>query len=231
VNVPTTSADHSPVAVLFDIDGTLVDSNYAHVSAWMQAFVAAGHPVDAWRIHRVIGMDSSMLLAELLGDDADRFGDEVKERHQEYYADAAPLLHVLNGARELLRDLAERGARVVLATSAPQDELARLRDLLDVEEVISAVTSSEDVETAKPRPDVLRVALDKGGVTAERSVMVGDAVWDAEASKQAGIAFVGVLTGGISAAELEDAGADEVWTSVADLHAHLDDSVLGRLLR
>jgi len=127
VNVPTTSADHSPVAVLFDIDGTLVDSNYAHVSAWMQAFVAAGHPVDAWRIHRVIGMDSSMLLAELLGDDADRFGDEVKERHQEYYADAAPLLHVLNGARELLRDLAERGARVVLATSAPQDELARLQ--------------------------------------------------------------------------------------------------------
>ena len=83
MNVPTTSADHSPVAVLFDIDGTLVDSNYAHACAWMRAFVAAGHSVDAWRIHRVIGMDSSMLLAELLGDDADRFGDEVKERHQE----------------------------------------------------------------------------------------------------------------------------------------------------
>lgn len=224
------SPDTRPCAALFDIDGTLVDSNYAHVAAWTRAFTDVDHPIDAWRIHRAIGMDSSMLLRELLGDDADALGDRVKDLHQTYYAEAAGQLHVFDGARELLRMLHDRGVRVVLATSAPEDELARLRDLLQVEDLIHAITSSEDVETAKPDPQVLDIALDKAGVDAGRAVMIGDAVWDARSSVKAGIAFVGVLTGGISADELRDAGAGEVWTDVAELGRHLEDSVVDRLL-
>ncbi|WP_460510845.1 HAD family hydrolase [Frigoribacterium salinisoli] len=218
-------------AVFFDIDGTLVDSNYAHVDAWVKAFRDVGHPVQAWRIHRSIGKDASLLVEGLLGEDlAAQLTDRVKEAHTAHYADhlgEGTDLHVFEGATELLAELSRRGHQVVLATSAPEEELAFLRELLDVEDALWAVTSSEDVQTAKPDPGVVEVALQQAGVAPDRAVMVGDATWDVEAAARAGVASVGVLTGGFSRDELSQAGASSVYDDVAALLADLDGGPLG----
>jgi len=219
----------NPGAVLFDIDGTLVDSNYLHVTAWIRAFAGAGHPVDSWRIHRAIGMDGSKLVGELLGEDAAELGDQVKELHSEHYQKASDLLRPFASARDLLADLVGRDLHVVLATSAPPEELKLLRAALDVDDLTSFVTSSDDVDVAKPEPDLLQVALDEVGVAPHRAAMVGDAEWDMRAAVEAGVAAIGVLTGGLSRSELHDAGASEVYADVADLRANLDRSTLARL--
>ncbi|MBD8610205.1 HAD family hydrolase [Frigoribacterium sp. CFBP 13729] len=227
----TDASDARTTAVLFDIDGTLVDSNYAHVDAWSKAFADIGHPVDSWRIHEAIGEDSTLLLSGLLGDEvAEARGDEAEERHSAHYLPHGDTdLHVFARATELLDELTRRGHRVVLATSAPEEELAVLRDLLDVEGALWAVTSSEDAETAKPDPGIVQGALEKAGVDAAQAVMVGDAVWDVEAAGRAGVTCVGVRSGGTSAASLTEAGAVEVWDDVAALLAGLDGSVVGQL--
>ncbi|MBZ4486851.1 HAD family hydrolase [Microbacterium sp. cx-55] len=216
-------------AVLFDIDGTLVDSNYLHIEAWHHAFAAVGHPVDAWRIHRSIGMDSGMLLDALLGDAAESVGDAAKQKHAEFYENLADRLRPIEGARALLSALADRGHGVVLATSAPESELETLLEVLDVGPDVDAVTSSEDVGTAKPDPDIIEVALKKACVPADRGILVGDAVWDVKAALRAGVQTIGVRSGGYSAAELRDAGAIAVYDDVADLLAHLDVSPIANL--
>ncbi|KTR42732.1 HAD family hydrolase [Curtobacterium oceanosedimentum] len=207
--------DAPSTAVLFDIDGTLVDSNYAHVDAWWRAFRAAGESVDAWRIHRAIGMDSGRLLEELLPDASDEVRDEAKQFHTAFYSEHMPQLRLLPGARELLEAVSDAGHAVVLATSAPESELSVLRELLDASAWVTAETSSEDVEEAKPAPGIIQVALDKVGVAADRAVMVGDAMWDVESSGEAGLPCVGVMTGGIGGDELRGAGAAAVYDDAA----------------
>jgi HAD superfamily hydrolase (TIGR01509 family) len=218
-----------PGAVLLDIDGTLVDSNFLHVHAWVQAFDEAGHPVDAWRVHRRIGMGSGRLISELLGDDADRLTARVKDGHTERYAALTGLLRRFDGARELVRALAGRGAAVVLSTSAAPEEVERLRAVLDVDDVVE-ITGAEDVEEAKPEPDLVQAALDRAGVPAGRAVFVGDSVWDVEAAARAGVPCVGLLSGGTSEAELRDAGAVAVYADAAALLAGLDASPLAAVL-
>lgn len=215
-----------PGAVLFDIDGTLVDSNYVHVNAWLQAFHAVGHPMDAWRVHRGQGMGSSHLVATLLGEAADQVGEQAKQYHSERYQRSSELLRAFDGARELVTAVAQRGARVVLATSAAPEELAVLRSILDIEDAVAEITAAEDVEAAKPEPDVVHVALQRAGVSPERAVFVGDTVWDVQACAKAGVACVGVLTGGISAGELTDAGAVAVYEDCRALLRELDASPL-----
>ncbi|MEA9986756.1 MULTISPECIES: HAD family hydrolase [Subtercola] len=219
----------SPGAVLFDIDGTLVDSNYLHVFAWSRALLSLGHPVDDWRVHAAIGMDSSKLLEALLGDDSDELGSRAKDAHTEQYSKFTDELRPFEGARELLAAVSARGVRVVLATSAPEDELENLRAVLDSDDALYAVTSSEDVETAKPEPDLITVALEKAGVAAGQAVMVGDTVWDIEAATRAGVRCVAVLSGGVGRAALLDAGAVAVYDDAAALLAGLDESPLGAL--
>ena len=217
-----------PGAVLLDADGTLVDSNYLHVDAWSRAFAEVGHPVDAWRIHRCIGMGSELLVPELLGDDAAQdVGERARELHSDFYGRTTERLRRLDGVAELVRALHERGQRVVVSTSASPDELEHLRKVLDLD--VDGVTAAEDVEDAKPAPDLVRAALGTAGVTADRAVFVGDSVWDVEACGRAGVPCIGVLTGGISAGELTDAGAVAVYRSVAELGERLDDSPLARL--
>lgn len=217
----------SPVrAVLFDIDGTLVDSNYLHIDAWTDAFAAVGRPIAAWRIHRRIGMDGSLLLDDLLGADAAELGERAKALHDHRYAGMAERLRPFDGARELLTTLDRRGIRVVLATSAPQEELDRLLPVLDAPHAIDVITSAEDAETAKPSPDVLRIALERAEVDAADAVFVGDAVWDMAAARRAGVRALGVRTGGYGEDELLDAGAAEVFDDVAAIGRDLD-----RLLR
>jgi HAD superfamily hydrolase (TIGR01509 family) len=215
-------------AVLFDIDGTLADTNYLHVDAWLRACADVGHPVDAWRVHRAIGMDSSKLLEILFDDQAELLGDAAKERHRIHYAADRARMRRFAGALELLQELAGRGLQVVLATSAPQEEFDMLMEVLEPGDAVSEVTTGEDVEDAKPAPDIVQVALQRAGVAPEDAVMVGDAAWDAQSCVKAGVRCIGVLSGGYGAAELRDAGAVEVYDDVAGLLADLEGSAIYR---
>lgn len=217
-------------AVLLDIDGTLVDSNYLHIHAWQRAFAEAGIDVEAWRIHRSIGMDGSTLVKTFSNDAPEQTQTLLSELHSRYYQEAASLLRPLPGARELLRRIADIGLQVVFATSAPEDELALLKKVLDCDELVAAITSAEDVDTAKPKPDIVEIALERAGVFAERSVFVGDAIWDAEACVRADVTCIGVLSGGSARAELENAGAHQVFENAEDLLRHLDDTPIARLV-
>jgi HAD superfamily hydrolase (TIGR01509 family) len=227
--VTETDSTRPPGAVLFDIDGTLVDSSYVHVSAWMQALRAVGHPVDAWRIHRGQGMGSSELLATLLGEAAEQVGAQAKQHHSERYQQASDQLRVFDGARDLVAAVAQRGARVVLATSAAPDELELLRSILDIDDAVAEITAAEDVQAAKPEPDLIHVALQRAGVTADRAVYVGDTVWDVQACGKAGVVCVGMRSGGISASELTEAGAVAVYDDCRALLRELDTSPLAAL--
>ncbi|MEO3759366.1 HAD family hydrolase [Mycobacterium sp. B14F4] len=216
-------------AVLFDIDGTLVDSNYLHVHAWYRAFDEVGHPVEAWRIHRSIGMDGTTLVTTLADDADDDARSRAEDLHSRYYQELAPMLKRLPGARELLEAVHKLEVAVVLATSAPEDELAILRNVLDCDHLIAAVTSSEDVDTAKPQPDIVNVALERAKVSAQHAVFVGDTVWDVEACERAGVDSIAVLSGGVSQGELEKAGAQGVFEHPLDLCQHLDDTPIAAL--
>lgn len=216
-------------AVLFDVDGTLVDSNYLHIHAWQRAFAEVGIDVETWRIHRSIGMDGSALVRSLSGDAPDDTQMQLKDLHSRYYREAAPLLRPVPGARALLRRVADLGLKVVLATSAPEDELALLREVLDSDDLVAEATSASDVDTAKPKPDIVDVALERAEVTAERAVFVGDAIWDAEACTRAKVTCIGVLSGGVSGAELANAGAEQVFENAEDLLTQIGKTKIAAL--
>lgn len=220
----------SPAAVLFDVDGTLMDTVYLHTLAWWEALRQQGRHVPMARIHRSIGMGSDHLMDALLGEDRDRGGDDaLKAAHDTLYAADWPRLTPLPGAAELVRACARRGLRVVLASSASGEEAKVMIDTLGVDDALYAVTTADDVDSSKPAPDLVHQALDRGGVPAERAVFVGDAVWDAKAARAADVPCLGVLTGGVSRAELTDAGAKDVYDSPADLLDRLDRSAIGAL--
>jgi len=214
-------------AALFDVDGTLVDSNYLHVYAWHRAFVAEKLAVDGWRIHRSIGMDGTKLVESLSGGAGDV--DRLKKLHDDYYGETAHLLQPLPGARELLRRVAGLGIDVVLATSAREEEVAILRKVLDCEDVLTAVTDSGDVDEAKPEPRIVEVALERAGVGAARAVFVGDAVWDVQAAARAGVSCIALRSGGVADCELSGAGARAVYDGPRDLLDHLDESLIAGL--
>lgn len=216
----------TPRAVLFDIDGTLVDSNFLHVEAWSHAFHDLGLIVPAWRIQRAIGADSAELLDQLIGDVPDEVREKAKAINAEHYKALLSRLEVLPGSRELVAELAARGLRVVLATSASKDELEPLLEELDIDAHTFAVTSAEDVEKAKPEPEIIAVALERGKASASEAVMIGDSTWDIAAAGRAGVAAIGVLSGGTGRDDLLRAGAVAVYDDVADLHAHLDDEAV-----
>jgi HAD superfamily hydrolase (TIGR01509 family) len=218
-------------AVLFDVDGTLVDSNYLHVHAWYRAFNDVGLDVEAWRIHRSIGLDGSMLVASLAEGADDDTRSRLKDLHSRYYQETVPLLRPLPGARELLEAVDELGLQIVLATSAPEDELSIVREVLASDDLVSAATSSNDVDTAKPQPDIVQVALDRAGVDTDHAVFVGDTVWDVEACERAGVPTIAVLSGGVSRGELETAGAQAVFENPRDVCDHLDSTAIGTLAK
>ena len=220
-----------PAAVLFDVDGTLVDSNYLHVHAWYRAFREAGVDVEAWRIHRSIGMDGSTLVKSLSEDADDDTRDRSKDLHSRYYKETTSLLRPLPGARELIKRVDSLGLQVVLATSAPEDELAILREVLACDDLVSAVTSSKDVDTAKPQPDIVDVAMKRAGVNSEHAVFIGDTVWDVEACNRAGVPTLAVLSGGVSRGELENAGAQAVFENTRELCERIDDTLIAKLAK
>ena len=214
-------------AVLFDVDGTLVDTNYLHAVTWWEAFRQYGHYVAMVRIHRAIGMGSDKLLDHLLPGDRDRaVDDEMRLAHTVLYAPYWPRLRAFDGAADLLRACAKRGLRVVLASSANDREMRALRHALDADDVVTAVTSSADARESKPAPDIVQVALERAGVAPDAAVFVGDSVWDIEACRKAGLACIAFLTGGTGREELREAGAVEIYEGPAELLESLQDSLI-----
>ena len=209
-------------AALLDVDGTLVDSNYQHALAWYRAFRRSGIVLPLWRIHRHVGMGGDQLVPALAGKEVDETrGDEIRELRGAAYAELIDEVEPLEGSRELIADLKERGLTVVLASSSPQDELDRYLELLDARELADCWTTDDDVEATKPEPDLVRAALEKAGT--DDAVMVGDTPWDVEAARKAGVDTVCVITGGFSEQELRDAGAAAVFESVEELRRNLEE--------
>ncbi len=219
-------ASNSPTrGVLFDIDGTLVDTNYPHVLAWWHAFRTAGYVVAMSDIHRKVGMGADQLVSALI----DKDDEQVATGHRHFYAPHLEQLQPFAGAAELLRATAGLGLTVILASSAEQEEVDALTAALGADDVITVVTSSADAEASKPSPDILETALSKAGLRAADCLVVGDTVWDVAAASTAGMPCIGVLSGGISAAELAGAGAVEVYRDAADLLEKLAESRIGQL--
>jgi HAD superfamily hydrolase (TIGR01509 family) len=214
------------VAVL-DIDGTLVDTNYHHAIAWYRAFRQSGIVLPIWRIHRHIGMGGDQLVGALTDEKTDRErGDEIRSAEKTLYFELIDEVQPMEGSRELIEDLKRRGHTVVLASSAKDDEVERYLDLLDARKLADSWTTSADVKETKPQPDLVNAALERSGGDREEAVMVGDTPWDVRAASNAGVKTLTVRTGGFGDDELREAGAIEVYESVAELRDKLDQTPL-----
>jgi HAD superfamily hydrolase (TIGR01549 family) len=223
----TPSSPDTGLAALLDLDGTLVDTNYHHAIAWFRAFLDHGIVLPVWRLHRHIGMGGDQLVAAVAGEDVDReLGDEVRGDHDRHFRRLIGEVELMHDARRLVQVLHARGAAVVLASSANEQDLEHFRAMLDVDDLLAGATSSADVAASKPAPDLICAALEKVP-QARRSVMVGDSTWDCESARRAGIQSVALLTGGFSEQELRDAGAAAVFESITDLLEHLELTPLG----
>ncbi|MEA2457380.1 MAG: hypothetical protein QOC95_352 [Thermoleophilaceae bacterium] len=214
-----------PPAAILDIDGTLVDTNYHPAIAWFRAFRQHGIVLPIWKIHTHIGMGGDQLVESLTDKETeDEKGDDIRAAEKALYLAFIQETEPMEDARELIADLKDRGHTVVLASSAKEDEVDHYLDLLDARDLADSWTTSADVESTKPEPDLVKAAMEKAGD--DGAVMVGDTPWDIEAAKGAGIETIAVITGGFSRAELEEAGAAVVFESVAELRERIDDTPL-----
>jgi len=207
-------------AVLLDVDGTLIDSNYQHALAWFRALREHGKIIPLVELHRHIGMGGDQLVESVAGADFEReHGDAARTSEKLRFEELSPDVAALEHATELIDALRERGCDIVLATSGKEEDTERYRSLLGADDV--KYTSSSDVEATKPAPDLVQVALER--VDGDRpALLIGDSTWDCEAAGRAGIATVGLLTGGFSEQELTEAGAAKVYSRLGDLLADLD---------
>lgn len=202
-----THSSESRGALLFDIDGTLVDSTYHHAIAWHRGFVRVGNPVPLWRIHRSVGMGGDKLVAAVAGEDVEReHGDDIRDAWHEEFGKLEAEVLPLPGAVELVRRVAEEGYQAALASSGDPEFSRDFLKLLGVENDIALLTTSEDADDSKPQPDLLDVTLEKLGRPG-RAVMLGDTPYDVESAERAGMRCVCVRSGGYSEAELTQAGA------------------------
>ena len=213
-----------PRAVVLDVDGTLVDSVYQHTFAWSRAFHQAGHPAEAWRIHRRIGMGGDKLVSAVAGEAVEESsGDRIRELWEQEYDAIIGDVGLLDDSRELLTALGDRDLRLALASSSIPKHAEYAFTLLDAEQLADLTTTSEDAEESKPDEELVAVALKRLGTS--NAVMIGDAVWDVEAASRAGIPTIGLCCGGYGRQELLDAGAVEVYDNPSDLLAHLDQGL------
>ena len=207
--------------VIFDVDGTLVDSNYQHTLAWYRALRRSNITVPIWRIHRTIGMGGDKLITELAGADAEKaHGDDVRAAWDEEFEVLIDEIRPLPGTHELLMEVKHRGFRIVLASSGKAAHVERSLELIGARGLADAWTTSDDVSDSKPAPELVDTALQK--VSRSSGIMVGDATWDVIEAAKLDVPTVALLTGGSSRAELRDAGAIAVFDSPQDLLDHLD---------
>ena len=216
-----------PLAIL-DIDGTLVDTNYHHALGCYRVFRQQGVIQSLWRIHQRMGMGGDQLVADLAGDDVEHeLGDDIRGAEGPLCKELMPEVSSISGARELIVEVNDRGHEVILASSAKPHEVDHYLDLLDARELANAWTSSADVETTKPAPDLAKVALQKSSGRGT-AVLVGDSTWDCQAAERAGAESVGVLTGGFSQEELYEAGAAVVFQSLEELVRRIEETPLAK---
>jgi HAD superfamily hydrolase (TIGR01509 family) len=216
----------STPALVFDLDGTLVDSVYQHVLAWHEALHVSGMELSVWRIHRRIGMSGGLFARALLRETGRELDDALRERLQELHAKAyrrrIDQVRPLPGALELLRRLTELDCPWAIATSGRIESAAPTLALLEVPKDVPIVTRDQ-VAHAKPNPDLFIEAARRLGVDAMDAVVIGDSVWDLLAARRACMLGVGLLSGGYGPDELERAGAYRVYEDPAELMRHLDE--------
>jgi HAD superfamily hydrolase (TIGR01509 family) len=214
-------------AILFDVDGTLVDTNYLHTVAWWRAFQDIGEDVPMSKIHPLIGMGSDQLVERLIG----RESEEASDAHSRHYEPFKDEIKAFPKAGDLLNETDRRGGRVILATSSGEKDIPVLCEAIGADDdAVDYIVSKGDVEHSKPAPDIFEAALDKLELDPERTLVVGDTVWDIDAAGKLDLKVVCVLTGGHPREELEKRGALAVFENVADLFANLDSSPVGKLL-
>jgi HAD superfamily hydrolase (TIGR01509 family) len=213
-------------AFLFDLDGTLVDSVYQHVLAWREALEQAGIELAVWRIHRRIGMSGGLLANNLLRETGHRItareAAELQRVHAEAYARQVPQVRSLPGAQELLAYLSKIAVPWAIATSGRLESAGPALKILGVGSEATVVTRDQ-VQHAKPDPDLFLAAAERLGVEIGDSFVVGDSVWDLLAARRARALGIGLLSGGYGREELERAGAYRVYQDPADLLKHLDE--------
>lgn len=216
-------------AVLFDIDGTLVDSNDMHVTAWQEAFASIGTEFDAETIHSQIGKGTDMLVPSLLPDADEALQEKLGQAHADAFKGKfLQQVQPFPGARDLLARTHAAGQTVVLASSASAQELDHYITLLDAKALVSETTSADDVESTKPAPDIFATALKKiAPLTPDQVLVVGDTPYDIEAAAKCGIGAIGLRSGKFPDKTLQDAGALALYDDVAALLADYDNSPLG----
>jgi HAD superfamily hydrolase (TIGR01509 family) len=216
----------APPALLFDLDGTLIDSVYQHVLAWQEALTGFGIELSVWKIHRRIGMSGGLFVTALLRETGGALSTEqiraLNLAHAEAYARRRDSVRPLPGARELLAALTERGVTWAIATSGLAVAARPALKMLGLPEDTPLVTRDQ-VRHAKPDPDLFLAAAARVGTDVRSAIVVGDSIWDLLAARRAGCLGVGLLSGGYGREELERAGAYRVYADPADLLAHLDE--------
>ncbi|WP_437646845.1 HAD family hydrolase [Sorangium sp. So ce362] len=212
--------------VIFDVDGTLIDSNDAHARAWIDALEEFGHKVHFEEVRRLIGMGGDKLLPRVTGISSDSpEGKRISGRCSEIFMkQLLPELRAFPGTKELLEELHRRGIRIVIASSAKEEKLRELLKLTGADGVIESATSSSDAEQSKPDPDIVQAALGDLRLPPGEVVMIGDTPYDVEAAARAGLRTIGFRSGGWTDSAL--AGAIAVYDGPADLLAHLETSPL-----
>ena len=216
-----------PDVILFDIDGTLVDSTYHHAMCWHRAFTRLGHDLTVNRLHRLIGMGGDRLVAAAAGDEVEeRDGDALRDAWAEEYAEVADRVRPVPGAADSVRRLVDEGYVVARAAAGEREFAEKAIDDLGIEDVVTELTTSSDAEESKPDPELIETtwsrAREEHGT--ERALLVGDTPYDVESAHRAGIPCIAVLTGGFDEGELS--GAEAVIEDVSDLTADLVAKVL-----
>lgn len=209
-------------AFIFDIDGTLVDTNKLHINAWLAAFEAFGVRVTPAEIQAQLGRRAIDIAKTILPDDKkDDFRQVVEEKwrvYQQYFS----LVKPIPMAKELFLLLHSRGIKLALATSTIRRDAEFYVDVLAVKDLIGALVTAEDIQHSKPDPEIFQKAADQLHVETRDAVAVGDSPHDMRAATRAGMTAIGVLTGGYAKAELESAGAQRVYSDIKDIYAHID---------
>jgi HAD superfamily hydrolase (TIGR01509 family) len=212
-------------ALLFDLDGTLIDSNYQHVAAWAEALRSAQVEIPLWKIHRRIGMSGKSFLKELLRELPKRKTnpdlDDLEKKHDSIFRRSIPRLCCLPGANQLLKHLARHHVRIAIATTGGQAQTSLLLKHLDLPRTVEIVTG-DDVEKAKPSPDIFVAAAQRLHATMDNCIVVGDSVWDMLAAGRKSALGVAFQSGGYGVEDLERAGAFRVYSDPADMLMHLE---------
>jgi HAD superfamily hydrolase (TIGR01549 family) len=216
--------------MIFDIDGTLVDTNSAHVEAWRRAFARLGYHIPVERIIPEIGKGGDHLVPSVLGEEIEkREGDVLRKLQKEEFLAIATTQHfrVFSGTEEIFPELRARGIRTALATSSDEKHLAATLASagVDLRRLADLVVTKTEGERSKPAPDLVVDAVEKLGLSPTRCAMVGDTIYDGQACSRAGVVFLGVLSGGLPESALREAGAREVWQDVGHLLADLDRAI------